>query len=101
MSVYPPLRPEQILTISRHVACIMDAVNDILNIRPKMPTTESEVDELIAQIADFRRRVSFLDHLLFQTWGLVHRLRDSNVPTSLPPARPKPQLVSLDDLESL
>jgi len=99
MSLYPPLTDDNIATLGTAVArlALMRKHVDIFPIT--LPLAPGDEDELLRDIAGFRRCVAELDAAAFAIFGLVHRLKNSNVPTTLPPT--KSRKPTLDDLEGM
>lgn len=96
MSVYPPLTQDQILQINTHMGQIDKMVRDLESIYiPMFLSNDQDVDHMQLLIGPIRNQLAKLDLKLFQTWGLVNRLRNSNGPnTELP--NPKPKSLTVD-----
>lgn len=98
MSLYPPLTAEQVRFIACHVGHIIEAQLAVAELPIEAPVTEQEINELERLIAEWRGTVAKLDRLLFGSWYLIRRARESNVQTSHPSDR-KP--ASPDDIMDL
>jgi hypothetical protein len=103
MPVYPPLTPANLAELNRAIAEVED-----LHVRVREETVFSvfephHVDELELHIGQVRGLVQALDLKLFRLFGLIHRLRNSNLPpASATPVqrRPPPTLDTLEDMFS-
>lgn len=87
MPLYPPLQPHQIVEVERHIERIRAAQQDVTNLFLRHIGSEHDIDEFERDIANYRGVVDVLDRALFQTWGFIHRLRNSNVPITDPADR--------------
>ena len=98
MGLYPPLTAEQVRTIARHRDLIVAAQTVVAELSIFSIDNEEHVNEFERSIAEWRGTVAKLDQLLFGSWSLIRRARESNVQTSLPPVR---QSASPDDIMDL
>jgi hypothetical protein len=101
MSVYPPLTEANLAEINRALEHIRLLREEVANTVLCIVMAPGDEDELYLEIGQFRGRVQALDLALFQMFGLIGRLQRSNVPTTLPPPKPRAQTLSTDVLEDL
>lgn len=98
MSVYPPLTEAQLRTIQQHVNSLYELKREVVEQGLHLVMDPGDEDILARAIAEMRQKVQRLDLELFRTFGLVHRLHESNVSTSLPQPRVRPTTDSLLEL---
>lgn len=85
MSLYPPLRPDQLSRLRDAV----DVLRDLRSALTTFPLTHTQVpgdeNKLLEEVAELRGSVQTLDRELFAIYGLVHCLKDSGLPVTAPP----------------
>lgn len=99
MSVYPPLTPQQLEALNQELLEAFRLRMTVHHFPVSVPMEPGDEDVILREVAEFRGHIAKLDLALFRIFGFVHRLRESNVPTTLPPTRRPPP--SLDDLEGM
>jgi hypothetical protein len=99
MSLYPPLTEAQITELNTACHNINVLKCDVSSCGLVLCTRPGDEDELLRHVSALRGEVQKLDLALFRIYGLVHRLKESNVPTTVQPTRRPPP--SLDDLEGM
>lgn len=99
MSVYPPLTQAQLTILNEAAAEIWALKTVVQDSGLPICNFPSDEDQLVVAATEMRGHVAKLDLALFRIYGLVHRLKCSNIPTTLPPTRRPPP--SLDDLEGM
>ena len=100
MSTYPPLTEANLLTLNEASARVIELRRQVYDLGLPICDRPGDEDNLTFAVSTMRNFVQRLDQELFRIYGLVHRLKSSNVPTTLvePLKRPPP---SLDDLEGM
>lgn len=104
MSLYPPLTPENIRKLNETILSIAMQRQELLQNWPlRLVEAPGDEDTLTRQVANLRGAIGALDLELFRLFGLVHRLKESNLPTIPRPtttATPRPR-ATLEDLEGM
>lgn len=100
MNLYPPLTPQQFATLNETVFEIGRLKTQVIGTNLDLVEFQGDEDKLLQQVSELRGHVQTLDLALFRIYGLVHRLKCSNVPTTLvqPVRRPPPTLDTLEDM---
>src|SRR5437899_9949761 len=101
MSLYPPLTEANLLEINRALEEIRLLREEVASTVMNIVSAPGDEDDLLREVSDFRAKISALDTAVFKMYGLVHCLKESNVPTTVQLSRrPHPTLDTLEDMLS-
>lgn len=101
MSLYPPLTEANLTTLNAALITLSHMGQEVCNSGVSIVLRPGDEDTLMQEVSDLRGKVAAYDLALFRIYGLVHRLKESNVPTTLPPPKPRAVPLTTDVLEDL
>lgn len=102
MSLYPPLTQVQLTELQETVVKLYELRRKVADTGLTLILKPGDEDDLVRAITEARVVCNAYNDALFRVFNQVHRLKESNVPTTLPPPRPKHvEPLTTDTLEDL